>query len=175
MSLMNSPPPNPETAAQSSSAQSSAIAPDWQIKLLYDGACPLCLREVSFLRQRDAGRGRVVFVDIAAPDYSPETNGGIDFETAMAGIHALLPDGTPIKNLEVFRRVYELLDMGWVYGITRLPGVGAIADRVYGLWADWRLPLTGRPNLATIITQRQQSNLCLEGRYARTDSTSKTN
>ncbi|HEY9740679.1 MAG TPA: DCC1-like thiol-disulfide oxidoreductase family protein, partial [Coleofasciculaceae cyanobacterium] len=28
--------------------------PSWQIKLLYDGECPLCVREVNFLRKRDA-------------------------------------------------------------------------------------------------------------------------
>ena len=54
-----------------------------EIKLLYDGECPLCLREVNFLQKKDAGRGKVAFVDIAADDYNPEENAGIDFETAM--------------------------------------------------------------------------------------------
>lgn len=145
--------------------QSTAINANWQIKLLYDGACPLCLREVNFLRQRDGGRGRVAFVDIAATDYDPAANGGIDFATAMGRIHALLPDGTILKNVEVLRRVYETLDMGWVYAVTRFPGVGAIADRLYSLWAAWRLPLTGRPNLQTILAQRQNQNNCQpEGR-----------
>jgi predicted DCC family thiol-disulfide oxidoreductase YuxK len=39
--------------------------PSWKIKLLYDGECPLCVREVNFLTKRDAGRGLVSFVDIA--------------------------------------------------------------------------------------------------------------
>ena len=38
--------------------------PSWQIKLLYDGECPLCVREVNFLKKRDGGRGLVAFVDI---------------------------------------------------------------------------------------------------------------
>ncbi|NJO20033.1 MAG: DUF393 domain-containing protein, partial [Spirulinaceae cyanobacterium RM2_2_10] len=59
------------------------------IKLLYDGECPLCLREVRFLQRRDAGRGLIAFVDIAAPDYEPAANGGIDFATAMGRIHAI--------------------------------------------------------------------------------------
>lgn len=134
--------------------------PTWQIKLLYDGECPLCVREVNFLKKRDAGRGRVAFVDIAAPDYAPDANGGIDFETAMGRIHAVLPDGSVIKNIEVFRRVYEVLDMGWVYAATRLPIVGAVVDFLYGIWADWRLALTGRPSLATIVADRQQQFEC---------------
>jgi predicted DCC family thiol-disulfide oxidoreductase YuxK len=128
--------------------------PTWQIKLLYDGACPLCLREVNFLTKRDAGRGLVAFVDIADPDYQPQDNGGIDFKTAMGRIHAVLPDGTILKNVEVFRQIYEILGIGWVYAITKLPLVGAIVDGAYGFWADRRLWLTRRPDLATLSAAR---------------------
>ena len=71
------------------------------------------MREVNFLTFRDAGRGLVSFVDIAADDYNPEANGGVDYETAMGRIHAVLPDGTLVKNIEVFRRVYET----FLYGL----------------------------------------------------------
>ena len=132
----------------------------WEIKLLYDGECPLCLREVNFLQKKDALRGKVAFVDIASDDYNPEENAGIDFETAMGRIHGILPDGTIIKNVEVFRRVYEDLGMGWVYAITKLPILGAIANFIYGIWADLRLKLTGRPDLETVIKQRQERLGC---------------
>ncbi len=132
----------------------------WKIKLLYDGECPLCLREVNFLRKRDAGRGLVAFVDIADDNYSPEDNGGIDFETAMGRIHAIAADGKILKNVEVFRRVYEVLGMGWIYAITKLPIVGSLADALYSIWAALRLPLTGRPNLKTVIAERQKRLDC---------------
>ncbi|PSF39414.1 thiol-disulfide oxidoreductase [Aphanothece hegewaldii CCALA 016] len=135
---------------------SDAMAKSWKIKLLYDGECPLCLREVRFLNQRDAGRGLVAFVDIADDNYSPDANGGIDYETAMGRIHGILPDGTVVKNVEVFRRVYEVLGMGWVYALTKIPIIGGLADVIYGIWADLRLLLTGRPNLAIITEQRQK-------------------
>ena len=55
--------------------------------------------------------------------------------------------------------------MGWVYAATKLPLVGAAVDRIYELWADRRLALTGRADLATIIATRQQRQSCLvEGR-----------
>lgn len=129
--------------------------PSWKIKLLYDGECPLCVREVNFLTKRNAGRGLVAFVDIAADDYTPLLHGGVDYETAMGRIHAVLPDGTLVQNVEVFRRVYETLGMGWVYAATKLPIVGAIANFLYGIWADLRLSLTGRPNLETIVRERE--------------------
>ena len=156
MSLSNTQPHATQTVTQSSS---------WQIKLLYDSECPLCMREVNFLRKRDANRGLVEFVDIADENYNPAANSGVDFETAMGRIHAILPDGTIVKNVEVFRRVYEILGMGWVYAATKLPIVGSIVDRIYGIWADWRLALTGRPDLKTIVAQRQQKTECeIEGR-----------
>lgn len=148
--------------------RSSAPCPDpkavpdaiWHIKLLYDGDCPLCLREVNFLKQRDGGRGRVAFVDIARDDYLPEAHGGIDYETAMGRIHAVLPDGSVVKNVEVFRRVYEILGMGWIYTATRWPLIGPLVDWLYERWAGWRLRLTGRSDLATLVAERQQRLGC---------------
>jgi predicted DCC family thiol-disulfide oxidoreductase YuxK len=155
--------PSSNTQPQESievSTVSVSEKPSWQIKLLYDGECPLCVREVNFLRKRDAGRGKVTFVDIADDDYTPSSHGGVDFETAMGRIHAVLPDGTVIKNVEVFRRVYEILGMGWIYAATKLPVIGWIVDTLYEIWADWRLALTGRPDLKSIISDRQKRIEC---------------
>lgn len=141
------------TTAPSPAEASSANA--WKIKLLFDGDCPLCVREVNFLRKKDNRRGLVAFTDIAADDYAPEANGGIDYATAMGRIHAVLPDGTTIQNVEVFRRVYAVLGMGWVYAPTGWPVIGPVVDWVYGIWANWRLAITGRPSLKTILAERE--------------------
>lgn len=154
---------HPEANPEANLAGNPEAQPTWKIKLLYDSQCPLCLHEVNFLRRKDADRGLVAFVDVVADDYDPQLHGGVDYEAAMARIHAVLPDGTVIQNVEVFRRVYEVLGMGWVYAITKLPIVGWIADAVYGIWAKWRLQLTGRPDLKTIVAERNQ-RLCETGR-----------
>ena len=140
----------------------SPVSPSspWRIKLLYDGDCPLCLREVKFLRQRDAGRGLVAFVDIAAPDYDPAAHGGVDYATAMGRIHAVRADGTVVKNVEVFRQIYDVLGLGWIYAPTRWPILGPLVDWIYGVWAEWRLQLTGRPSLATLVAMRQGGQSC---------------
>jgi predicted DCC family thiol-disulfide oxidoreductase YuxK len=128
----------------------------WQVELLYDGACPLCVREVNFLKTKDANRGLVSFVDIADDNYDPAAHAGIDFETAMGRIHAILPDGSVVQNVEVFRRTYEILGIGWIYAMTKIPAIEYIANLLYGIWADLRLLLTGRPTLAAIVASRQQ-------------------
>jgi predicted DCC family thiol-disulfide oxidoreductase YuxK len=150
---------------QSQSVETHAAfdQPNWAIKLLYDGQCPLCLREVNFLRKHDAGRGLVAFVDIADDAYSPNDNGGVEFETAMGRIHAVLPNGTVIKNVEVFRRIYRVLGMGWIYAPTRWPVIGPLVDKLYDFWADRRLAWTGRPDLATLVAERQCSSRCRIG------------
>ncbi|BAZ45570.1 hypothetical protein NIES4102_25940 [Chondrocystis sp. NIES-4102] len=128
----------------------------WKIKLLYDGECPLCVREVNFLTKKDAGRGIIKFVDISELSYNPQDHANIDYATAMGRIHAVLADGTVIKNVAVFRQVYEELGIGWIYAITKLPVVGAIAEWMYEIWANWRLKLTGRQDLEYLIAQRNQ-------------------
>lgn len=154
-----------DRASSIESIESTALSPTWQIKLLYDGGCPLCLHEVNFLAQKDAGRGLVNFVDIADDNYDPVKHGGVDFVTAMGRIHAVLPDGSIIKNVEVFRRIYSILGIGWIYAPTRWPILGPIIDRVYDIWADWRLRVTGRPDIETLIMQRQERLRCsVEGR-----------
>ncbi len=151
------------TSPQMAQEQAAIVpnsAPRWQIKLLYDGDCPLCLREVNFLRKKDAGRGLVAFVNIADDGYDPAAHGGVDFATAMGRIHAVLPDGSVIQNVEVFRRIYALLGMGWLYAPTQWPILGPLVDWLYSLWADWRLPVTGRPGLSTLVAQRQERLGC---------------
>jgi predicted DCC family thiol-disulfide oxidoreductase YuxK len=131
------------------------LQPAWSIKLLYDGLCPLCVREVNFLTRRDSGRGIVTFVDIADLDYCAADHGGVEFAQAMGRIHAVLPDGSVIRGVEVFRHVYDVLGIGWIYAATKWPMIRPVVDKLYDLWASWRLALTGRPNLATLIAERQ--------------------
>ncbi|CAK9177324.1 unnamed protein product [Ilex paraguariensis] len=83
------------------------LSKEWKIKMLYDGECSLCMREV------------------------------------MGRIHAILSDGAVVKNVEAFRKLYEAVGLGWVYAITKYKPVATIADVVYGVWAKYRLQITG--------------------------------
>jgi predicted DCC family thiol-disulfide oxidoreductase YuxK len=131
---------------------------DWKIKMLYDGDCPLCMREVNMLKERSKKNGEVInFVDICARDYSPEENSNIDFETAMGRIHAIRRGGEVLTNIAAFRALYEEVGLGWVYAITYNQPWASIADSVYDFWAKYRLPITGRPPLAEVLEKRRQS------------------
>jgi len=134
-----------------------------QLTLLYDGGCPLCLREVRFLQGRDTrlntAQPRLAFVDIDAPGYDPAAHGGISYRAAMGRIHGLTADGTVLRDVAVFREAYRLVGLGWLYAPTAWPLLRPVVGGAYGLWARWRLRITGRPDLEQLCRCRTDQRL----------------
>jgi predicted DCC family thiol-disulfide oxidoreductase YuxK len=114
----------------------------WDVKLLYDGECPLCVREVNLLRRIDR-RGKLALEDIAAPDFDASRYGST-FEQLMGSIHGVLPDGRLITGMEVFRRAYAAVGLGALVAPTAWPVLEPVFDRAYAWFAKNRLRLTGR-------------------------------
>jgi len=127
-----------------------------EISMLYDGECHLCLKEVNFLQRKDADNGKIHFVDISADDYDPAVYHDISYELAMGRIHAITTNGDIITGVQVFRKLYELIGLGHLYAITKNPIIGALAEKVYNVWADNRLRMTGRGELADVIKERDE-------------------
>ncbi len=125
-----------------------------KLTLLYDGGCPLCLREVEFLRTRDA-YGNISFIDIDPPNYQPDLFSGISYKDAMGRIHAINESGEILKDVTVFREAYRLIGLGWIYAPTRLPILRSLIDLVYKLWTQYRLPLTRRPPLEQLCKGKE--------------------
>lgn len=113
----------------------------WEVEVFFDGACPLCRREIAMLRRWDR-RGVIRFTDIAAPDFDSAPLGRTQGDL-MAEIHGRLPDGTLIKGVEVFRRLYAAVGLGPLVLLTRLPVVSHVLDWGYRRFARNRLKLTG--------------------------------
>ena len=126
-----------------------------KLTLLFDGGCPLCQREVSFLRARDS-LACIAFVDIDSPEYNPDLYSGISYREAMGRIHAIASSGEVLKDIQVFREAYRLVGMGWVYAPTTWPVLGPLIDETYRLWARWRLPFTRRPSLDQLCRSREK-------------------
>jgi predicted DCC family thiol-disulfide oxidoreductase YuxK len=129
-----------------------------ELTVLYDGACPLCCREVRLLRRRDQQHNgnspRLAFVDIDAANYVPADYAGIDYRQAMGRIHAIGSTGEVVRDLAVFRQAYALVGLGWLLAPSGWPLLNRLADALYGLWALWRLPITGRGNLEQLCQER---------------------
>jgi predicted DCC family thiol-disulfide oxidoreductase YuxK len=120
----------------------AAVAPPCHLEVYFDGACPLCSREVAFLRGLDRP-GRLHFTDIAAEGFDAAAT-GLGREALMDRIHARLADGTVVEGVEVFRRLYAAVGYGWLVAPTRLWGVRQLLDAAYRVFARNRLRLTGR-------------------------------
>ena len=125
-----------------------------KLTLLFDGGCPLCLREVKFLRSRDT-LDNISFIDIDSPNYQPDLYSGISYKDAMGRIHAINESGEILKDVAVFREVYRLIGLGWIYAPTKWPILGSLIDQVYKLWAKWRLPLTRRPSIEQLCKEKE--------------------
>jgi predicted DCC family thiol-disulfide oxidoreductase YuxK len=112
------------------------------VEVFFDGACPLCAKEVAFVRRLDR-RARVLFTDIADPEFEAASLGRTQADL-MARIQGRLPDGTFIEGVEVFRRMYAAAGLGPLVALTRLPGISHLLDLGYHWFAKNRLRLTGR-------------------------------
>ena len=124
-----------------------------ELTLLFDGGCPLCVREVTFLRRKDRHQS-IRFIDVDADDYSPEEWCDISYRQAMARIHAIKADGTVLTDVAVFREAYRLIGLGWLYVPTRWPVIGPVVDVLYGVWARYRLKITNRASLDQLCMDR---------------------
>jgi|GEM_PF-432517 predicted DCC family thiol-disulfide oxidoreductase YuxK len=118
------------------------ILETWEVEVFFDGDCPLCRREINWLRKRDR-QHKVRFTDIAADDFDPLPLGK-SHSDLMARIHGRLPSGEWLEGVEVFRRLYSAVGFGWLVAPTRLPGIRGTLDLGYRVFARYRLRLTGR-------------------------------
>src|SRR5579862_4847317 len=112
---------------------------DWRFKMLYDGECPFCLREVRWLRRRNH-RGHLAFEDVSTSDFDP-TPYRATREELLGVIHGVFPDGKVVSGVEVFRQAYRAIGLGWLLAPTGWPGLRWIFDRLYRVFARNRIRL----------------------------------
>ncbi len=111
--------------------------------IFIDGDCPLCRGEARLLERLDRGRGRLAMLDIAAPTFDAASV-GLQYEALMGSIHGLTAEGRVVTGMEVFRRAYGAVGLGWLVAPTGWPVIRPVMDRLYRWFAANRLRLTGR-------------------------------
>lgn len=111
----------------------------WRLKLLYDGQCPFCCREVRWLTRWDRA-GRLASEDVTAEGFDPLRYGLTQAEV-MSVLHGVKPDGTIVKRMEAVREAYGTVGLGWLIAPTRLPLLRGLCDALYGLFARNRVGL----------------------------------
>ncbi len=116
-----------------------------QFTIFVDGQCPLCRREGELLRWLDRGRGLLRVEDISDPLFDAESL-GLRQSDLLAEIHGLTAEGRIVRGMEVFRRAYAAVGLGWLLAPTGWPGLRKPFDAAYRWFARNRYRLAALGN-----------------------------
>jgi predicted DCC family thiol-disulfide oxidoreductase YuxK len=114
-------------------------------RIMIDGECAICRHEGRMLQRLDKGRGLLKMIDITSETFDP-ADYGITMDDAMGKIHGVTPEGEVITGMEVFRRAYRAIGLGWLWAPTGWPVLRPIFDLFYRWFARNRFWITGRKN-----------------------------
>ena len=132
---------------------------DWKneknLKCLYDGECPLCMKEINFLKKRDVNNN-IEWIDISLDDYDDKLHENIDYKTGMESMHVIDNKGNIKKGIFAFKPMYDQVGLGFLWTFTKIPIISNISSFAYDQWAKYRMRITGRPPIEQILKEREQ-------------------
>lgn len=109
------------------------------LTVLYDGACPLCRREIAVyrdLKPLEPG-SPVSFADIS--NTAVQLPPGISREELLARFHVQGRDGQLLSGAQAFLTLWAALPgWRWLALVGRLPGASWAMERMYRLFLRWR-------------------------------------
>jgi predicted DCC family thiol-disulfide oxidoreductase YuxK len=106
------------------------------LTVLYDGACPLCRREIGLYRGLPSSTP-VCFADVS--DAAQPLPSGTTREQLLARFHVRAADGRLLSGAQAFLALWDTLPgWRWLARIGRLPGVAWLMERVYRLFLRQR-------------------------------------
>jgi len=120
--------------------------PGEDVRVLYDGLCPICVTEIRFLQFLQKNRAvKVDFVDISLPDYDETKYKNISYEAAMKEMHVINEKDEVQVGVPAFAVMYTAVGLGWMARLMMWPPVRPLMDKSYAVFARNRLKWTGRP------------------------------
>jgi predicted DCC family thiol-disulfide oxidoreductase YuxK len=114
------------------------------LTVYYDGACPLCSREIAVYR-RQTGSERCVWVDASScPESALGT--GLSRDSALARFHVRRTDGLLVEGMRGFTVLWRVLPrFAWAGRIASIGPLPLLLDvaylvflRIRPLWQGWR-------------------------------------
>ena len=109
------------------------------LTVLYDGACPLCRREIGIYRGLPPLRpdAPVCFADVS--DAALPLPPGITREQLLARFHVRSRDGELLSGAQAFLALWAALPgWRWLALAGRVPGAAWLMERTYRLFLRWR-------------------------------------
>jgi predicted DCC family thiol-disulfide oxidoreductase YuxK len=114
------------------------------LTVFYDGACPLCRREIAFYRRRK-GADAVNWVDLTVAE-DGNVAPGLSRECALRRLHVRDARGRHVSGAAAFAKLWESLPAFRLLGrVIQIPPMSWLAE-----WG-YRVFLKVRPGLLTLI------------------------
>ncbi len=120
-------------------AAPAADNPPAALTVLYDGACPLCRREIGVYRGLQPLRpdASVCFADVS--DAGLPLPPGTTREQLLARFHVRGRDGELLSGAQAFLALWAVLPgWRWLALLGRLPGATWVMERAYRHFLRWR-------------------------------------
>jgi len=114
------------------------------LTVLYDGACPLCRREISVYQGLVplSPQMQVCFADVS--DVDSPLPPGTTRDALLARFHVQSPDGRLLSGAQAFLALWSALPgWRWLARLGRLPGMTWTMEQVYRLFLRYRPHLQG--------------------------------
>ena len=129
-------------------AQAEQAVSSRALTVYYDGACPVCAREIATYRRLD-GAARVDWVDATRCDQEA-LGPDLDRGAAIARFHVRRSDGGLVHGAAAFAEVWKRLPaFAWLGRVAALPLLRHVLDVAYGAFLRvrrlWRLPVEPFP------------------------------
>ncbi|XP_051948082.1 uncharacterized protein LOC127619267 [Xyrauchen texanus] len=120
------------------------------IRVLYDGECPICVKEIRFLQFLQRNRAdKVHFVDISLPEYDGNKYECVSYEMAMDEMTVIDKNNKIHRGVPAFTVMYSAVGLDWLGWFISLPLIRPLMDRAYDVFARNRLKWTGREGCTT--------------------------
>jgi predicted DCC family thiol-disulfide oxidoreductase YuxK len=123
-----------------------------ELKIFYDGGCPLCLAEMKHLLKLDQ-YNKIDLVDINQEGFQAK-HPNINRAKAEQILHGQLADGSILLGLDVTHKAWSLVGKGKWTAIIRWPLIRPIADFAYLQFARHR------HFLSRLITGQERCESC---------------
>lgn len=111
-------------------------ATEFELRVYFDGQCPLCRHEIDHLRRLDQ-HGGLDLQDINAPDFAQRFP-HVDPVAADKLLHGEYADGSLIYGLDVSCEAWRVVGKGHWFAFLRWPLVKPVADAGYRFFARHR-------------------------------------
>jgi predicted DCC family thiol-disulfide oxidoreductase YuxK len=129
-----------------------------ELKIFYDGGCPLCLSEMKHLMKLDQQQ-KIDLVDINQESFQAKYP-DINREKADRILHGQLANGKILLGLDVTYKAWNLVEKGKWIAIIRWPIIRIFADFAYLQFAHHRhflsRLLTGKERCESCSLEREK-------------------